>query len=627
MEKQLSDQELERKIEEVERAFILRKQAEKLLQAKSAKTQDIFPDDVHKLIHELKVHQIELEMQNEELRRAQLELGASRDRYSDLYDFAPVGYFTISDKGTILEANLTGTAMLGVERTILIKKPFSSFITKDDQDSFYFYRQKLIETKEKQTCELKIVKKDGSEFYAQIDSSPVKDLQKDFTQFGISITDISERKLAEEALKKAHDELEQKVEERTAELVVANEKYKQEIKERKQAEEALQKAHIELEKRIEKRTAELNKLKAINTLAGGIAHQFNNALFGITGNLDLIEMDLPDNADITRYIRQMKGSVDRMTKLTEQLLAYSRGGKYQAKTISLNAFVENVLPLIQHGIDDSIKIETDLLTDVLNINADPVQMQMIFSAILTNASEAIAGEGHIRIRTRAEEIDDEFVKYHSALKPGYHAYLEVDDNGKGMDNEIRSRIFEPFFTTKSPGRGLGMAAAYGVVKNHNGWISVYSEAGRGTVVRIYLPAIEAPAKIPATPKRALPKDSGTILLVEDEEIVRDVSRALLERLGYRVLAAVNGQEAVNIAKSYDGNIDLALLDIILPDIEGKEVYPQLMEARPNLKVIVCSGYSIDGPARQILDAGAQGFIQKPFNLTALLKKLEEVLKD
>jgi CheY-like chemotaxis protein len=147
------------------------------------------------------------------------------------------------------------------------------------------------------------------------------------------------------------------------------------------------------------------------------------------------------------------------------------------------------------------------------------------------------------------------------------------------------------------------------------------------VVRIYLPAIEAPAKIPATPKRALPQNSGTILLVEDEEIVRDVSRALLERLGCRVLAAVNGQEAVNIAKSYDGNIDLALLDIILPDIEGKEVYPQLMEARPNLKVIVCSGYSIDGPARQILDAGAQGFIQKPFNLTALLEKLEEVLNN
>ena len=255
--------------------------------------------------------------------------------------------------------------------------------------------------------------------------------------------------------------------------------------ERKQAEEALRKAHDELKKSVAKRTAELNKIKAINTLAGGIAHQFNNALSAITGNIDLIEMDLPDNENIAGYIRQMKGSVDRMTKLTDQLLAYARGGKYQAENISLNAFVENVLPLIQHGIDHSIKIETDLVTDVVNINADPAQMQMIFSAVFTNASEAIEGEGRIRISIRGTEIDDEFVKYHSALKPGYHACLEVDDNGKGMDNKIRSKIFEPFFTTKSPGRGLGMAAAYGVVKNHNGWISVYSEAGRGTVVRIY----------------------------------------------------------------------------------------------------------------------------------------------
>lgn len=608
----------------------LRQQAEKKLAMRLEGAEDfsnLAPEVKTRLLHELRVHQIELEMQNEELRRTQLELEDQRDKYSDLYNFAPVGYFTISKQGMIVEANLTGASLLGVERTLLIQKPFSRFITKDYQDSFYFYRQKRIETKEKQTCELKLVKKDGSEFYAQLDCSPAKDLQKDFNQLGISIIDINDRKLAEEALGKVHDELEQKVEERTAELVVVNEKYKQEIEERKQAEEALQKAHDELEKRVEKRTAELNKIKAINTLAGGIAHQFNNALSGITGNIDLIEMNLPDNENMAGYIRQMKGSADRMTKLTEQLLAYARGGKYQAETISLNAFVENVLPLIQHGIDHRIKIETDLLTDVLNINADPVQMQMIFSAILTNASEAIEGEGRIRISIRGAEIDDEFVKYHSALKPGYHACLEVDDNGKGMDNEIRSKIFEPFFTTKAPGRGLGMAAAYGIVKNHNGWISVYSEAGRGTVVRIYLPAIEAPAKIPATPKRALPQDSGTILLVEDEEIVRDVSRALLERLGYHVLAAVNGQEAVNIAKSYDENIDLALLDIILPDIEGKEVYPQLMEARPNLKVIVCSGYSIDGPARQILDAGAQGFIQKPFNLSALLEKLEEVLKD
>ena len=566
----------------------LRKRAEEFVNKNLSALKKMPPRDIQNLIEDLNIHQVELQMQNEELRRTQLKLEKARDNYTNLYDFAPAGYFTITPEGIIVKANLTGAVMIGLEREVLIGKPFTDFINKNDQDVFYLHRKKLFKTKAKQTCELRLVKKDGVQFYAQLESSVVQGSDNNSDQHRIIISDITARV---------------------------------------QAAEALQKAHNELKNRIDKRTAELNKIKAINTLAGGIAHQFNNALSGITGNIDLIEMDFPNNANMAGYIQQMKDSSDRMITLTNQLLAYSRGGKYQAETVSLKTFVESVLPLIHYGIDHSIEIETDLLPDALNITADPVQMQMVFSAILTNASEAIEGEGHIRISTRTEEIDDEFVKYHTALKPGYYACLEIEDNGKGMDNTTKRNLFEPFFTTKSPGRGLGMAAAYGFVKNHNGWISVYSEAGRGTVVRIYLPAVDAPATIPVTSKRELPHGSGTILIVEDEEMVMDVSRALLERSGYRVLPAVNGQEAVSIAKSYDGKIDLALLDIILPDIEGKEVYPQLMEARPNLKVIVCSGYSVDGPAREILDKGAQGFIQKPFSLTALLEILNEVLKD
>ncbi len=566
----------------------LRKRAEEFVNKNPSALKKMPPRDIQNLIEDLNIHQVELQMQNEELRRTQQKLEKARDNYTNLYDFAPAGYFSITPEGIIVKANLTGAVMIGLERELLIEKPFTDFINKNDQDVFYLHHKKLFKTKAKQTCELRLVKKDGVQFYAQLESSVVQGSDNNSDQHRIIISDITARV---------------------------------------QAAEALQKAHNELKNRIDKRTAELNKIKAINTLAGGIAHQFNNALSGITGNIDLIEMDFPNNENMAWYIQQMKDSSDRMITLTNQLLAYARGGKYQAETVSLNAFVENVLPLIQHGIDHSIEIETGLLPDVLNIKADPVQMQMVFSAILTNASEAIEGEGHIRISTRAEEIDDEFVKYHPGLKPGYHACLEIEDNGKGMDNTTKRSLFEPFFTTKSPGRGLGMAAAYGFVKNHNGWISVYSEAGRGTVVRIYLPAVEAPATIPATPIRELPRGSGTILIVEDEEMVMEVSQALLERLGYRVLTAVNGQEAVNIAKSYDGKIDLVLLDIILPDIEGGEVYPQLMQARPNLKVIVCSGYSVDGPAREILDLGAQSFLQKPFSLKSLLEKLEEVLKD
>ncbi len=390
------------------------------------------------------------------------------------------------------------------------------------------------------------------------------------------------------------------------------------VTERKQAEE--EKA------RLEDQFQQAQRMEAIATLAGGIAHQFNNALSPISINLDMLEMDYPGNEKIANYTKQMKDSAHRMVLLTSQLLAYARGGKYRAKIISINDFVENTLPIIHHVINPDIEIKTDLIPHTLNIKADQTQMQMVLAAILTNASEAIEGKGFIRISTKDEEIDKDFVKYHSVLKPGRYVCIKVEDNGNGLNKKAKDKIFEPFFTTKFEGRGLGMAAAFGIVRNHDGWISVYSEVGRGTVIRIYLPTIEAQEKEPKKPKIEPIKGSGTILLIEDEQVVMDVSRALLERLGYRVLGAMTGEEAVNTAKTFDGDIDLAILDIILPDMEGRAIYPLIMKARPNLKVIVCSGYSIDGPAQEILDSGAQTFIQKPFTMAALAVKLKEVLE-
>ncbi|MEE8479897.1 MAG: response regulator [Desulfobacterales bacterium] len=387
-----------------------------------------------------------------------------------------------------------------------------------------------------------------------------------------------------------------------------------------------QKQAKEEKARLEDQFQQAQRMEAIATLAGGIAHQFNNALSPISVNLDMLEMDYPGNEKIANYTKQMKGSAHRMVLLTSQLLAYARGGKYRAKIISINDFVENTLPIIHHVINPDIEIKTDLIPHTLNIKADQTQIQMVLAAILTNASEAIEGKGFIRISTKEEEIDKDFVKYHSVLKPGRYVCIKVEDNGNGLNKKAKDKIFEPFFTTKFEGRGLGMAAAFGIVRNHDGWISVYSEVGRGTVIRIYLPAIEAQEKEPKKPKIEPIKGSGTILLIEDEQVVMDVSRALLERLGYRVLGAMTGEEAVNTAKTFDGDIDLAILDIILPDMEGRAIYPLIMKSRPNLKVIVCSGYSIDGPAQEILDSGAQTFIQKPFTMAALAVKLKEVLE-
>lgn len=379
------------------------------------------------------------------------------------------------------------------------------------------------------------------------------------------------------------------------------------------------------QRRLEAQLMQSKKMEAIATLAGGIAHQFNNALSGVTANLDLLEMDSGQNEKARFYVEPMRKSALRMAQLTSQLLAYARGGKYQAKTISLADFVRDTLPLIEHTLKPSAHVETDLPHDIMSVKADVTQMQMLLSALFSNASEAIEDEGRIRVTCRNEVMTEDSVKGFQGLKSGPYVILTIEDDGRGMDEETRYRVFEPFFTTKFQGRGLGMAAVYGIVKNHDGWVSVDSEIGKGTRVRIYLPAVDGQVIETQKPKIDLTAGAGTILLVEDEELVMDVSRILLERLGYRVLGAKTGKEAIHMAKTFDGVITLAIMDIVLPDIGGRDLFPLLMEARPGLKVVVCSGYSIEGPAQEILNAGAQGFIQKPFSRSTLSETLKEAL--
>jgi len=384
-------------------------------------------------------------------------------------------------------------------------------------------------------------------------------------------------------------------------------------------------------KQMEKELLKVKKFESISVLAAGIAHNFNNALSAITGHSELLEMEYPEDEKIMDYAKAMKQSAHRMAHLTSQLLAYAGGGKYNAQPMSLSELVEGALPLIQHTLDPDIRLKTDLPPDVLNMKMDRTQMQMVLSAIIANSNEAIEPPGRIRISTKNIEVDQVSIKDHPGLKPGPHVCLSIEDNGKGMDKETKERIFEPFFTTHFIGRGLGMASVYGIITNHDGMVSVDSEPGKGTAVTIYLPAISAEskeqgAKAVKQPEVELAIGEGTVLIIEDEEVLVKLFKQILEMLGYRVLEAKTGKEAVELAKTFDGQIDLALLDIKLPDMDGGRVYPLIMEARPDLKVIVCSGYSIDGPAQEILDAGAEGFIQKPFLIAPFAKKIKEVLE-
>ena len=389
------------------------------------------------------------------------------------------------------------------------------------------------------------------------------------------------------------------------------------ITERKQAEEE--------RRRLEGQLEQARKMEAIATLAGGIAHQFNNLLSAVSGNIELMKLDDHDRQKYSRYFTPIENSIQRMAKLTGQLLAYARGGKYRVSHVSMIEFVRETLPLVEHALKPTITVETDMPEKVALVTIDVTQMQTVLSGILSNASEAIEKTGHVLISCRDEHITAEQSKETPGLVPGDYVVLSVTDNGKGMDENTRQRIFEPFFSTKFQGRGLEMASVYGIIKNHDGWISVDSKPLRGTTVKIFLPAIrgEAPAIKPV--KALNMENSGTILVIEDEEMVLDVTSSMLQNLGYRVLAARSGEEALRIADSHDGQIDVALLDIILPDMGGKEIYPRLLASRPNLRVIVCSGYALNGPAQEILKQGAQGFIQKPYTMAALSEKLSAII--
>lgn len=376
-------------------------------------------------------------------------------------------------------------------------------------------------------------------------------------------------------------------------------------------------------KALEEQLRHAQKMEAVGTLASGVAHQFNNALNVISLNLGLLEMEDSDTAERTSAVETMKASVDRMSGLTSQLLAFAGGGRYRSRIVSLRDFVLEALPSLEHELKPSVRLVQDIPEDVHRVAVDPTQFQIVLSALLLNASEAIDGEGTVRITARNEDAGAS--GFPAGTGPFVH--LTIEDSGQGMDAETAAKVFDPFFTTKFKGRGLSMAAVYGIVENHGGRIDVRSEPGQGTRVSIRLPAADVQRETRRSVEEDAPMSEPTavILLIEDEPMVMDVTSRVLARLGYRVIQASNGEEALEQARSCPGRIDLVLLDVMLPDIGGLHLYPLLMETRPDLNVIVCSAYGLESPVKDILEAGAQAFLQKPYTPKALSRAVHAVL--
>ncbi|PKN18336.1 MAG: hypothetical protein CVU71_12595 [Deltaproteobacteria bacterium HGW-Deltaproteobacteria-6] len=378
-------------------------------------------------------------------------------------------------------------------------------------------------------------------------------------------------------------------------------------------------------KAMEDQLLRAQKMEAIGTLAGGIAHDFNNLLMGILGNLSMLLMHLDETHPFHDRLRTMEEYVQRGSNLTRQLLGFARGGKYEVRTTNLGKFVLRSVDVFGRTKKD-IAIHHKTNDAVWYVDVDRGQMDQVLLNLFVNAWQAMPSGGNLYVSVENTELRAEQVAAFG-VPPGKFVKLTVTDTGVGMDEATKSHIFEPFFSTKERGHGtgLGLASVYGIIKNHGGFISVESEKGVGTSFIIYLPASERKLETEPVKENKLYEGQETILLIDDEEMIVDVGTQMLEGLGYRVLTATGGRQGITIFENHKETVDLVILDMIMPDLGGKETFEALLRLKPSVKALLSSGYSEDGLAKEIMDGGCKGFIQKPFTMVELSRKLREIL--
>jgi two-component system, cell cycle sensor histidine kinase and response regulator CckA len=382
---------------------------------------------------------------------------------------------------------------------------------------------------------------------------------------------------------------------------------------------------VTLQKKLEAQLLHAQKMEAIGTLAGGIAHNFNNLLMAIQGNVSLMLLDTKPQSPHAERLTLVENLIESGSRLTSQLLGYAKGGKHEFQITNLNRLVEETSQTF--GLTKKeIEIQLDLSHDLTHVMADRAQIQEVLMNLFVNAADAMPKGGDLFVTTR--NVTDKALRDKPfKAPPGNYALVEVRDTGNGVDKKIMSRIFDPFFTTKPPGcgTGLGLASAYGIVKSHGGYIDANSEEGSGACFSIYLPSTES-RKAGYAPEPSEPiRGAETLLLVDDEEDVLEVARLMLEKLNYRVLATKSGKEAIELFSGTKDSIDLAILDMVMPDMGGGMLYEKLKEIDPNIKALLSSGYGIDGQAVEIMKKGCNGFIQKPFGLADLSAKVRSIL--
>ena len=382
---------------------------------------------------------------------------------------------------------------------------------------------------------------------------------------------------------------------------------------------------ITLQRQLEQQLQLSQKMEAVGTLAGGIAHDFNNLLMGIQGRNSLMLFDAEPGHPFFEHLKETESYVILAEELTKQLLGFARGGKYEAKPADLIQILERSSQMFARTKKE-LSIYKEYQSPSCAVEVDQNQIDQVLLNIFVNAWQAMSGVGQLYIRTQETVLKDSFVSAYG-LQPGKYIQVTITDTGIGMDDETAKRVFDPFFTTKEKerGTGLGLASAYGIIKNHDGIITAESAEGKGATFKIYLPVSDKPFIDQLQAEQQIMTGSETILLIDDETMILDVAAEMLKKIGYKVLTAQRGREAIDIYRLNQEKVAVVILDLIMPEMSGGEVYERLKEINSNVKVLLSSGYSLKGQAAEILKRGCNGFIQKPFIINELSNKIREII--
>ncbi len=547
------------------------------------------PFEYEELINRVKnaLHKKRLTAEN---RAINGQLRQSEDRYQFLVQSSPDIIFTLDDQGRFTFINQAVETLLGYRSEDLIGEHYTQIVYEDDLDTAkYLFHERRTGTRSNRGTEfrLKSLKKTAEPGTFEVNYLPVE-----MKATGLYDTGSS----------------------RNGSTFLGSYGVARDISERK---------------RLEAQFNQALRMKSLGSLAGGIAHNFNNLLMSIQGNISLILAQTQSSAPGYNRLKSIEHYVDEASALTGQLLGFARGGKYNLETLDMNQVLKKSAELFSQTKRE-IMVSYCLADTLKPIGGDQNQLRQALLNLFVNAWQAMPDGGELVLSTSNQTLEERQARQH-ALPPGEYVTICIADTGVGMDETTQERIFEPFFSSREvdQGTGLGLASVYGIVKNHKGSIEVHSQPNEGSTFTLRFPASQNKLSIAAEKEvpKGLSGGSETILVVDDQEMVLDVTKACLQELGYEVCTSQSGREAIDVFSSHQKNIDLILLDLIMPEMGGKETFESLQKIDPGVKVLISSGYSLDGAARGVLEKGALGFIQKPFKLNELSQKIHTILQN